>query len=143
MRSLIEVNALIALLDPDHIFQERAHLWWSANSGQWASCPLTENGVVRIMSTRGYRQNMRFTPKDVLIRLGEFIDRTDHEFWPDEISLLDKKIFPPERIHTPRQITDLYLLALATKHQGRLVTFDQAIPLSAVPSSKAEHLCVV
>ena len=140
MRSLLDINVVIALLDPDHIFQERAHQWWSENCGRgWASCPLTENGVVRIMSTAGYRQNMRFTPNDVIVRLREFIDITDHEFWPDEISLLDEKIFASDRIHTPKQITDLYLLALATKHRQRLVTLDQGIGLSAVTEAKTEN----
>ena len=143
MRSLLDINVVIALLDPDHIFQERAHQWWSANSGRgWASCPLTENGVVRIMSMPGYRQKMRFTPNDVIVRLREFIDKTDHEFWPDEISLIDEKIFAAGRIHSPKQITDLYLLALATKHQGRLVTFDQGISLSAITGAEAENLCI-
>ena len=50
MRALLDVNLLIALLDPDQVFHERAHDWWEANrSAGWASCPLTENGVVRIM----------------------------------------------------------------------------------------------
>jgi toxin-antitoxin system PIN domain toxin len=145
LRSLLDINVVIALLDPDHIFQERAHQWWSTNSGRgWASCPLTENRVVRIMSTPGYRQKMRFTPNDVIVRLREFIDKSDHEFWPDDISLLDEELFLSKRIHTPKQITDLYLLALATKHRQRLVTFDQGISLSAVAGAKAENLfCIV
>lgn len=143
MRSLLDINVVIALLDPDHIFQERAHKWWSESGDRrWASCPLTENGVVRIMSTPGYRQKRRFTPREVTFQIREFIDRTDHEFWPDNISLLDGKIFRSDRIHTPKQITDLYLLALATKRRERLVTFDQGISLSAVVGAKPENLLI-
>ncbi len=143
MRSLLDINVVIALLDPDHIFQERAHGWWSKNSVHgWAGCPLTENGIVRIMSTPGYRQKRRFTPNEVVLRLGEFINKTDYEFWADDISLLDNKIFAADRIHTPKQITDLYLLALATKHRRRLITFDRGISLSAVIGAGAENLCI-
>jgi hypothetical protein len=48
-----------------------------------------------------------------------------------------------ERIHRSRQLTDLYLLALASKHDGRLATFDKGIPISAVCVAKVENLCVI
>ena len=143
MRALLDVNVIIALLDPDHAFHERAHVWWAANMKRgWASCPVTENGVVRIISNPGYSQKMRFAPGDLIGRLRKFTGQSNHEFWPDEISLRDEKIFAAERIHSSRQLTDLYLLALAAQHQGRLVTFDQGIPVSAVSHAKASNLCV-
>jgi len=142
MRALLDVNVIIALLDPDHAFHERAHAWWAAHRNRgWASCPLTENGVVRIMSHPGYSQKIRFTPGELIDRLRHFAAQTDHEFWPDGISLRDEKIFAAERIHSSRQLTDLYLLALAVVHQGRLVTFDHGIPLSSVPHATAANLC--
>ena len=143
MRALLDVNVIIALLDPDHAFHERAHAWWAANLKRgWASCPLTENGVVRIMSNPNYSEKARFTPGDLIGRLRKFAAQSNHEFWPDEISLRDKKIFLMERIHSSRQITDLYLLALAVKQHGRLVTFDKGIPLSAISDAEAANLCV-
>jgi predicted nucleic acid-binding protein len=125
-------------------FKKRAHAWWAvhAKSG-WASCPIVENGVVRIMSNAGYSQGARFTPGDLISRLRTFAAQTDHAFWPDDVSLRDGKLFAAERIHRSRQLTDLYLLALACKHAGRLATFDQAIPISAVCGANAENLCVV
>ena len=144
MRALLDVNVIIALLDPDHAFHERAHIWWAENGKRgWASCPITENGVVRIMSNPNYSDKARFTPDDLIARLRKFAGQSDHEFWPDDISLCDEKIFATERMHSSRQLTDLYLLALAAKHQGRLVTFDRGIPLSSVHSVKAVHLCAV
>jgi uncharacterized protein len=143
MRALLDVNVIIALLDPDHAFHERAHDWWMTNRQHgWASCPLTENGVVRIMSHPNYSQKALFTPGDLIGRLRQFAEKSNHEFWADEISLRDKKIFAAERIHSSRQLTNLYLLALATKYDGRLVTFDQGIPLSAVNSAKPANLCI-
>src|SRR5580692_358973 len=98
MRALLDVNVIIALLDPDHAFHERAHSWWAANirSG-WASCPLTENGVVRIMSNPNYSGTMQFTPADLIGRLRQFAEQSNHEFWPDNVSLRDEKIFTAER----------------------------------------------
>jgi uncharacterized protein len=144
MRALLDVNVVIALLDPDHAFHERAHDWWAKNAKSgWASCPIVENGVVRIMSNPSYSPKARFTPADLISRVGQFAAQTNHEFWPDDISLRDGKIFTPGRMHSSRQLTDLYLLALAAKHGGKLATFDTGIPSSAVRVTKPENLCVI
>ena len=143
MRALLDVNVIIALLDPDHAFHERAHAWWASNKKRgWASCPLTENGVIRIMSHPGYSPLARFTPADLIGRLSLFANQSDHEFWPDEISLRDEKIFAADHIHSSRQLTDIYLLALALAHTGRLVTFDHGIPISGVHNAKPANLCM-
>lgn len=143
MRALLDINVIIALLDPDHVFHERAHEWWAADpEGGWASCPLTENGVVRIMSNPNYSSKTQFAPGELIERLREFAENSDHEFWPDDISLRDAKVFAADRILSSRLITDIYLLALATKHKGRMVTFDQGISLSAVKEAKGINLCV-
>src|SRR5258708_1035285 len=144
MRALLDVNVVIALLDPDHAFHERAHDWWlkNAKSG-WPSCPIVENAFARIMSNPTPTPKPPFAPSDLISRLEQFAAQTNHEFWPDEVSLRDGKIFAAERMHSSRQLTDLYLLALAAKHGGRLATFDQGIPISAVRTGKSENLCVI
>ena len=143
MRSLLDVNFIIALLDPDHVFHDQSHSWWADNSNSgWASCPLTENGVVRIMSNPNYSGKIRFSPTHLINRLQMFAAQTDHEFWPDEVSLLDDSVFVADRIHGSRQLTDIYLLALAVRHFGRLVTFDQSIPLTAVTGAGPDNLCL-
>ena len=144
MRALFDISVIIALLDPDHAFHDRAHDWWAANTKSgWASCPIVENGVVRIMSNPGYSEQAHFTPGDLVSRLQTFSQKTDHQFWPDDISLRDDKIFTAERLHRSRPLTDLYLLALAAKHGGILATFAQGIPISAVCVANAENLCVI
>ena len=144
MRALLDVNVVIALLDPDHAFHERAHEWWAANAKSgWASCPVTENGVVRVMSNPAYSPRAHFAPSDLIARLRIFSDQTDHEFWLDDISLRDESIFVMERIHGSRQVTDLYLLALAARRKGALATFDTAIPISAIRTAKAANLYVI
>jgi len=144
MRSLLDINVLIALLDANHAFHQRSHQWWGANiKSGWASCPLTENGVVRVMSNLGYSQTLRLTPSDLINRLKLFADQTDHEFWADDVSLRDGAVFVAERMHSSRQLTDIYLLALAMAHGGRLATFDQNIPLSVVSGAKAANMHVL
>ena len=68
MRHLLDINVLIALMDPDHVFHRRAHEWWAAEPRTWASCPLTENGLVRIMASAAYSKFTRFTAADITAR---------------------------------------------------------------------------
>src|SRR5215469_11006955 len=114
MRALLDVNVLIAILDSDHVFHSRAHRWWRGyGSNGWASCPLTENGVVRIMSNPAYSKAVVFSPSDLIQRLNQFAQHGDHEFWPDDVSLRDPAAFAHSRLLSSRAITDVYLLALA------------------------------
>lgn len=142
MRVLFDVNVLIAILDVDHVHHLVAHEWWAANrSAGWASCPLTENGMVRIMSQPSYKNPI--TTTFAIDLLTEQIAQTDHVFWPDDISLCDTSLFDPGSILGPNQISDVYLLALAVKHGGRLATLDRTIPIAAVRGAQARHVAVV
>jgi toxin-antitoxin system PIN domain toxin len=144
MRALLDINLLIALFDADHTFHDRAHGWYRKNRIHgWASCPLTENGVVRILSNPNYRPNAPLMPEEVISRLQDFSDRSDHFFWPDSISIRDGDRIDRSILLGPRQLTDVYLLALAVTNGGRLVTFDENIPANAVRGAGPDHLCVV
>ncbi|MEQ1855705.1 MAG: TA system VapC family ribonuclease toxin [Longimicrobiales bacterium] len=139
MRALLDVNVLIALLDADHTAHRDATAWFAEHVlGGWASCPITENGCVRIMSHTGYPNAHSVT--EVAARLRAATVHPSHEFWPDSLSLLDESLIDTTRIHGPRQLTDAYLLALAVEHGGRLVTFDSAIPVGAVAGAEPRHL---
>lgn len=76
----------------------------------------------------------------VMARLAEATAQAVHEFWPDDVSLLDSEVADATRIHGPRQITDIYLLALAVRHGGRLVTFENSIARDAVRGAERQHL---
>ena len=144
MRSLLDVNVLIALLDVDHTLHERARDWFDLNRMTgWASCPLSQNAFVRITAHPGYSRSIPYSVSDSIEQLKAFIVKTDHQFWADEISLLDSSIFMSERILGSNQLTDFYLLALAAKNGGRLVTFDTKIPTSAVRIASPSNLFVV
>ncbi|MGH8673047.1 MAG: TA system VapC family ribonuclease toxin [Burkholderiales bacterium] len=142
MRALLDVNVLIALTDANHAFHNAAKHWIveHGESG-WATCPLTQNGCIRILSQPGYPAPLRLP--DALARLARMCAAAAHEFWPDDVSLLDASVANHAHIHGPRQITDLYLLALAVEHSGRLVTFDAPIPLSAIRGAQKKHLAVI
>jgi len=144
MRSLLDVNVIIPLLDPNHSLHDKAHEWWSTNRDLgWASCPITENGAVRILSHPSYNKQKRSAPADIINLLKSFASRTDHQFWPEDITLRDEEIFSREYFLSSGQLTDIYLLALATKHEGKLVTFDQNISFNAVRIAKPQNLTVL
>jgi uncharacterized protein len=141
MRSLLDVNVLIALFDENHLFNHAAHEWLEAHAESGiATCPLTENGLVRILSNPGYSKKLRIHPGDVLRRLGDFQLSHDHEFWSDSLSLCDSKVFCREHILGSKPLTNIYLLGLAVQQNGRLVTFDARIPLNAVVGAQPEHI---
>ncbi len=144
MRALLDINVLLALLDEDHAFHDRAHGWFGKHASLgWASCPLTENGLVRIRSHPNYHPVSKRSPSEVVAALRRFVASGDHEFWSDDLSLRDPERFDADLVPGPRQISDLYLLALATECGGRLVTFDDSIHLAAVPRATKDNLCVI
>lgn len=140
MRALLDVNVWIALFDDAHQFSERANAFIEARGTKIATCPLVENGVIRVMSLPGYGRRGGLPMQRVRQRLREACDVLDHQFWPDDVSLRDDARVDFSRVQGHNQITDLYLLALAVAHGGRLVTFDQTIALSSVHGASARHL---
>lgn len=85
IRALLDVNVLIALLDADHTLHARAIAWFAGAGAQgWASCPITQNGCVRIMSHPGYPNSLPI--RAVMERLARATAGDQHEFWPDDIS---------------------------------------------------------
>ncbi len=144
MRALLDANVLIALFDEDHVFNERAHVWLEGHAHLGiATCPLTENALIRILSHPNYSKTLRCTPADLIDALSEFAASQDHVFWPDSLSFRNVGAFDPSRILGSRQLTDIYLLSLARQNDGCLVTFDAHIPLSTVPGARSEHLVVI
>lgn len=141
MRALLDINVLIALFDPDHVHHERAHNWLEKHGASGiATCPLSENGLVRILSHSAYSKKHRFHPDDLISRLQNFVSSWNHEFWPDSLSIRDNAHFIGEHILGSKQITDLYLLALATSRGGKLLTFDAGVSTAAVLSSSTKNL---
>jgi len=141
--ALLDVNVLVALFDPDHVHHEPAHRWFAEQRGTgWATCPLTENGLFRVLAQPAYSQAAA-SPADILERLRVFCGSGGHAFWPDDVSLRDAELFQVEAQPSHRQVTDVYLLGLAVKHGGYLATFDRSIPLAKVRGAAAENLALI
>lgn len=139
---LLDVNLLIALCDADHVHHDRARKWFrTTGPGGWATCPLTENALLRIMGHPDYPGGPG-SPAGVLPLLQQLRSHPSHLFLQDTISLADSSLVPNLSGVTPKMLTDLYLLALAVKHHVRLATLDRRIDPHLVNDGKAALLMV-
>lgn len=131
MTYLLDVNVLVCLFDGSHVNHEAAHAWFGRSGRRsWATCPITENGCLRVLSSPAY-PSVQATPKEVAERLARMCAQPGHEFWPDDVSLsaaMDDATWA--RLTGAQQITDFYLTALALQHHGRLATFDGSLAKS-------------
>lgn len=142
MRALLDVNVLIALLDAAHMHHAMATRWLEREIVHgWASCPLTQNGCLRIMAQPAYPQALPLAA--VAARLRQAATHPAHLFLADDYSLLDAGQLQWQHLLGHRQITDSYLLGLAVRHECRFVSFDARIPLDAVPGAAPEHLVIL
>ena len=146
MRALLDVNVLIALLDAGHVHHAAAGRWLDSHladgpAAGWASCPLTQNGCLRILSNRAYPRPQPVAA--VAARLALAAATPHHAFWPDDLSVLEPARFAHDRWLDSRQITDAYLLALAVHRGGVFVTLDHGIDISLVTGATPRHLVTI
>lgn len=126
--ALLDVNVLIALLDDRHVHHGAAHRWFQSDQARrWATCPLTENGFVRIVGQAAYKTP--FATDVAMDALQSLCDQDGHFFWPDSVSLLTVCGSGTMPAPPSRHVTDTYLLALALANQGTLATFDRRIAI--------------
>ena len=142
MRALLDVNVLIALLDAEHLHHEAARRWLRDNIRHgWATCPITQNGCLRIMAHPAYPNSLAASL--VAQRLCGATATDYHQFWSDQVTLLQPGVADWRQVIGSKQITDVYLLALAVKQQGRFVTFDARISPSVVPGADKQSFCAI
>lgn len=141
--ALLDVNVLVALFDADHVHHELAHDWFADQRAHgWATCPITENGFFRVLTNPAYGHDA--LRPDVLMKgLRTFRASGHHVFWPDAVSLVDEGLFNLAFAPGHRQLTDAYLLGLATRMKGQLATFDRTIPVKAVIGATPESLQII
>ncbi|MEZ5356556.1 MAG: TA system VapC family ribonuclease toxin [Bryobacteraceae bacterium] len=140
MAWLLDVNVLIALMDSAHEHHDAALTWFLQHEPEgWATCPVTENGFVRVLSGHGY-PNISATPGQAahLLRRLKLAREGNHVFWPDDVSIADPLSFSLDELRGSRQVTDAYLVALCVRRGGRLATFDNAVPWKAVNGAAAD-----
>ena len=144
MKSLLDVNVLIALLDENHPEHVRVKQWFDGNLNQgWVTCPLTENGCVRILSQPRYPNSISVTEAAERLRAAK-TTLPYHEFVAADISLFAEDASVDIRLLSGhRQLTDIYLLALAVRHDLRFVTLDTRVRLDAVVGASTDNLAVI
>ena len=136
MTHLLDVNLLIAVLDPNHVHHGKAHQWiGSGTSLSWATCPLTENAFIRITGSASYPNFLgsAAAARDLLARN---CSGKEYHFWADDISVCEKGLWDGWPTIQSSHLTDLYLLALAVKNKGKLASLDRRIPAHLVRGGK-------
>ena len=132
MTYLLDVNVVLALIDPAHSHHQRAHDWFvEVDNRAWATCPIIQNGAIRILSQPTYG-NALPSPAVAAEYLASVCNRPGHEFWPDDMSLLTSDVIDRSKVLTPRKVTDTYLLGVAVWRGGKLATIDRRLNPIAV-----------
>ena len=142
MTFLLDVNVLIALIDPAHLQHDQAHDWFGrVGKRSFATCPITENGLVRIVGHPNY-PNSPGPPSAVAQSLAAMRALPGHRFWPDNISIADDSRVDAALLTKHSRVTDTYLLALARAQGGRLASMDHRLAVDAVTNG-AESLLLI
>jgi toxin-antitoxin system PIN domain toxin len=138
----LDVNLLVALCDGDHVHHAAATQWLRAHAvAGWATCPLTENGLLRVMGGPAYPGGPG-SPEAVRPLLRRLCAFPGHVFWEDSVSVAAPRVLPSLRGVTAKRLTDVYLLALAVRHGGRLATLDGRVDPALVPGGPQALLVV-
>ena len=136
-RYLLDVNVLIALIDPAHVQHNQVHEWFGrVGHKAFATCPITENGLLRIVGHPKY-PNSPGPPSAVASALSAIRGLPGHAFWPDSISLIESTLVDPALLSNHGRVTDSYLLALAKENRGKLATMDQKLATEVVTEGRA------
>jgi toxin-antitoxin system PIN domain toxin len=130
--ALLDLNILTALLWPAHEHHDAAHRWFAARAnvqrgpGRWATCSLTQLGFVRIVSNPAFSRDA-LAPSQAVALLAENLVHPAHEFWTESLQVPAAVKGIEVALQGHRQLTDAYLLALASRRKGALATFDRGL----------------
>jgi uncharacterized protein len=123
---LLDVNVLIALMWPAHEGHARAQRWLAEESqGGWATCPLVQAALVRIISDPAFSRDA-VSPSQAIKILQSAIQHRLHQFWPDDLGVIEALQTGGKKLIGHQQVTDAYLLGLAAHRKGKLLTFDRS-----------------
>ncbi len=139
MRYLLDINTWVALLDEAHLYHA-AVLAFMQKRPAIATCPMVENGLIRVLNLPSYSKLEPQGLEKVLDKLHAICVAADHEFWPDSLTLRKENTIQWSKVAGQQYVTDVYLLALAVSRQGCLVTIDQRLALESVVGAQSSHL---
>jgi uncharacterized protein len=141
-RQLLDVNVWIALFDENHSHHALAAHLFATPKLKIATCPIIENGVIRILNLPNYTKMGPLGFHNVKSMIQQVCSDVDHEFWPDDLTLRQAPI-DWSRVMGHNQLTDVYLLALAVSRGGCLTSFDHRIALSTVTTATQANLRLI
>lgn len=146
MIALLDVNVLVALAWPHHLFHRAAHAWFAGQKSLgWATCPVTQAGFVRLSSNPKATPEAK-APAEAIELLRRIVTISGHRFWRDDISLCSVPEVSELALVGHRQVTDAHLLSLARRNGGCLATFDRGVarllPPGVDPASAVEWISV-
>jgi hypothetical protein len=125
---LLDVNVLVALSDSEHEHYPEARKWFnSLNGAEWCICPLTESGFVRVSTNPRVSSPLVRTLAQATAILANLASSVGYNYWPIKESWATLTMAFVDRITGHQQVTDAYLLGLAIKENGVLVTFDRGL----------------
>jgi hypothetical protein len=141
---LLDVNILVARFWETHVFYKKVRAWMASHEHEgWATCPITQAGLVRTISNPGFSQNAP-RPAEAIHWLAESLRQDpNHRFWADDLPLSDACAESLTRLNGFKQLTDAYLLGLAIHKKGRLLTLNRKMLALAPEESLARKALVI
>jgi uncharacterized protein len=126
-KNLLDTNVLIALADQRHSHHPIARSWFSSTGKEnWGICPLTESGFLRVTTNPVFRPGPRTFEQAIAI-LQSLKRLPGYWFWEIDKSWVTLTAPFASRVFGHQQVTDAYLLGLAIKEDGVLVSFDRTM----------------
>lgn len=133
--ALLDTNVLLALAWPNHQHHGEAHAWFAVNAKKgWATCAFTQLGFIRLSSNPAYTPDA-VTPQDAAALLRRLTALKAHHFW-DSPAADHPEIFGKAIGH--QQVNDAWLVNVARRNHGCLITLDTRLPIHALEKGLVE-----
>ena len=133
--ALLDTNVLLALAWPNHQHHAQAHVWFAATAKKgWSTCAFTQLGFIRLSSNPAYTANA-VSPQDAAMLLQQWTRLKTHRFWTSPAAD-DPAIYVRALGH--QQVNDAWLVEVARRNAGRLVTLDTRLPVHALEAGLVE-----
>jgi toxin-antitoxin system PIN domain toxin len=139
LKFLLDVNVLFALAEPTHVHHRTVMRWFNTPSLDWGLCAFSEAGFLRVATNP---KSGSYTVKDAAEVLKGLAAHPGYRYWPVTAGWLTLAAPFRERVFGHQQITDAFLLGLAVKEHGVLVTLDKAFKFLA-GERYSKHLLVL
>lgn len=124
--ALLDTNVLLALAWPNHQHHSHAHAWFATEAKKgWATCAFTQLGFIRLSSNPAYTRDA-VSPQEAATLLHQWTQLKGHRFWASPAA--DDPAFY-SRAFGYQQVNDAWLVEVARRNAGRLVTLDTRLPV--------------